>query len=256
MYGFIFAWIWFLVRDWLLWESLPSPQTGPPGRSGLTVVTCHVFSTQFSGTLLLKWLQSIAHVHSVWSGASPVNACRSETCWQRSQCSVGTWALLSSSESHKHRDMGECPSRASIHGFLWITQDLGSCWLLESHLWCAEPCRIHSDTRGCGFGMEKQIPRAEEPIRRLRTWSVLARALLGPWENCWVPAEAPWDVPHGNAVFCRTVRPCWLWCPGVTWSLAVLQPALPVLVQRWGNRQQTLSGLFLVILKQRMSEHK
>lgn len=29
MYGFIFAWIWSLVKDWLLWESSPRPQTGP-----------------------------------------------------------------------------------------------------------------------------------------------------------------------------------------------------------------------------------
>lgn len=66
---------------------------------------------------------------------------------------VGTWASLSSPERHKHRDMGEC---------------LGSCCLLELHSWCAEPCRIQSDTLFCGFGMEKQIPCAEEPLRRLR----------------------------------------------------------------------------------------
>lgn len=88
-------------------------------------------------------------------------------CWGSSSA-AGTWALLSSPESHKHRGMGECCFHASVHSFLWITQDLGSCCLLELHLWCAEPCRIHSDTHTYGFGMEKQIPCAETPLRRLR----------------------------------------------------------------------------------------
>lgn len=81
---------------------------------------------------------------------------------------AGTWASLSPPGSHKHRDMGECSCHASIHGFLRITQDLGSCCLLGLHSWCTEPCRIQSDTHICGSGMEKETPCAEEPIRRLR----------------------------------------------------------------------------------------
>lgn len=166
---------------------------------------------------------------------------------------VGTWALLSPPGSPKRGDTGGCSCHASIHSFLRITQDVGSCCLLELHSWCAEPCRTQSDTHICGFGMEKQIPSAEEPIRRLsepgECWAVCPGKAAESQQS--LPGMCPMEMlcfPGCQTLLTR--------CPWVTWSLAVLQPALPTLVQCWGNGQQTLAGLFLVILKQRTPEHK